>query len=162
VSKDADYLLRARAKADEVADENLYGDAVRAFQAAYQAGRAEAAAAAHEAGRREGVEAAVKYLREHFVKTDRTAADYFAAKIETALLPAPPPQAATCPCGLRWECCPRHENDTRRAAPPAAPAAERLCGNKDPSSPRRCTLPVGHEGVHDDSRWDDVTLRRRP
>jgi hypothetical protein len=134
VSKDADYLLRARAKADEVADENLYGDAVRAFQAAYQAGRAEAAAAAHEAGRREGVRQSSEDIAQWLEARGyrRLASDLRDLSERAANLPTPPSQAAepcdpykafdrVCgECGQTWRGV--HPCPARRPAPPAAPA----------------------------------------
>lgn len=37
--------------------------------------------------------------------------------------------------------------------PMRVPAA---CGHKDPHSPRRCTLPAGHDGPHDDEKMHAI------
>jgi len=43
--------------------------------------------------------------------------------------------------------------DQTDAAIAVAAPVQPLCGSADPHSPRRCNLPAGHDGCHDDSRY---------
>jgi hypothetical protein len=41
------------------------------------------------------------------------------------------------------------------------PQSQPICDAGDSFSPRRCTLPGGHEGHHHDELWDEVSMERR-